>query len=349
MGWGRVTCAVGLGLVLFGPGAFGEAGRPDRLERFRELALSRPRLLTRDGDVPADVYREMYALLDAEVLENLATGGPFASTAFLEERLDALGGAWGAASLRVVRVGRLVVGAFQLSDTSDVNTVRVYGRRGDAPGLLMTLGREGRPSVYPLPPARGGAPQVLAAWEGVPSGVGTRALRLDLLRQEGDGVRVAWTTADAFTGGLVARAYEVRGGEGRVRYELHYAGWTAGCAGQTEAEDLFRLAADASRFTRVGRTYHDAWHRSFRESASRLFEAIAARDDVGLSKLVPDGDVRRRLPALLRPEPACGAPDRGPLPRTVSVAASDGRRPWAVVFGRSADGWRLLRAAPVLE
>jgi hypothetical protein len=346
--WTRVA-AVLLGLAALGPGALGAAGLPDRLERFRELALSRQRLLQADADVPADAYREMYALLDEEIVENLATGGPFASAGFLQDRLDAFGEAWGAAALGVVRVDRLIVGAFQLSDGSGVNTVRVYGRFRGEPALLTTIHRDGRPSVYPLPPAPSGAPQFLAAWEGAPSGRGTRALRLDLVRQEGDGVRVAWTTADVFADGLLARAYQVRGAEFRVRYELHYPGWTPGCAGQTEAEDVFRLSADGRGVARVSRSYHDAWHRELHATAARLFDALAAGDGATLATLVPDARLRRRLPTTLRFEPACDAPEGGAAPRVVSVAASGDGAPWGLVFRRAGDDWRLARATPVLE
>jgi len=62
---------------------------------------------------------------------------------------------------------------------------------------------------------------------------------------------------------------------------------------------------------------------------------------------VPDPGLRRRLPATLRAEPACDAPADGPIPRTVSVAASEERTPWELVFRRAADGWRLSRAMQV--
>lgn len=334
--------------LALGPAALGAAGVPDRLERFRELALSRQRHLQLDVDGAPDAYREMWALLDEEIVESLATGGPFASTGFLQERLDAFGEAWGAAALGIVRVDRLVVGAFRLSDAPGANTVRVYGRFHGQPALLSTIHRDGRPSVYPLPPAPGGAPQFFAAWEGASSGRGTRALRLDLVRQDGDGVRIAWTTADVFGDELLARAYQVRGAEIRVRYELHYPGWTPGCAGQTEGEDVFRVGADGV-VARVSRTYHDAWHRELRATVARFFDALAAGAGDTLAKLVPDGRLRGRLPASLRPEPACDAPEGSPVPRTVSVAASQARVPWGLVFRRGSDGWRLVRAAPVLE
>ncbi len=344
-----MVCLVLLTLAVGGANALGAAGLPDRLERFRELALAPERVLQQDGDSPAGVYREMYALLDEEIVENLASGGPFASTGFLQDRLDAFGDAWGGAALGVARVGRLVVGTFQLSDAGGVNTVRVYGRFHGEPALLTTMHRDGRPSVSPLPAAPGGIPQFLAAWEGSASGRGTRALRLDLVRQEGDGVRVTWSTADVFGDTLVARSYAVRGAEFRVRYELHYPGWTPGCEGQTEAEDVFRLAPETGVFSRISRTYHDAWHRELHEVVTRFFSALGVGDTATLARLVPHGPLRRQLSASLRPEPACDAPEDGPTPRLVSVAASDARVPWGLVFRRAGDGWRLARAAQVLQ
>src|SRR5438309_436786 len=80
-------------------------------------------------------------------MESLTSGGPYASPGFLQDRLDAFGGVWGGTTLGVVGVDHLVVGAFQLADTTDVNTVRVYGRLHGEAALLGTLHREGRPVV----------------------------------------------------------------------------------------------------------------------------------------------------------------------------------------------------------
>src|SRR5437899_2067537 len=101
-------------------------GAPDRLERFRELASSRLALGDLDAN-PAEAYRDIYALLDDEIVESLASGGVFASSEFLQDRLDAFGDAWGYAQFRLTRLGPLVVGAFRLSDVGGGNSVRVYG------------------------------------------------------------------------------------------------------------------------------------------------------------------------------------------------------------------------------
>jgi hypothetical protein len=321
----------------------------DRLDRFRELAstrLSAAHIL--DGDTAADAYREAYALLDDEIVESLATGSVFASTDFLQDRLDAFGEVWGAASVRVVRMGPLLVGAFHLTDGLAGNSVRVYGRQANEVELLSAIAREGRPSVYPMGSAAGAAPQFVVAWEGAATGRGTRALRLDLLRWEGDRLRAGWTTADAFPEGLYARSFRVARGEVRLRYELHYPGWTPGCEGQTEQEDVYRLAPAGTTFARVGRQQFNVWHRDLRQSVARFFTAMEAGDRSAIASLVPDPRLRERLPPGLRAETACDAPDAR-NPEAVSVAAVAEHAPWQLTFRRAGPAWRLSSAAPVIQ
>ena len=324
-------------------------GPPDRLDQFRRLALARPSMWQADTDAPVDAYREMYALLDEEIVESLGTGGLFASPAFLQDRLDAFSEAWGAAAVGVVRVGRFVVGAFQMSDAPGINSVRVYGRLGGEAALLTTLSRDGRPTVFPWAPAANGVPQFLAAWEGPASGRGSRALRLDLVRQQGDGVRVVWSSTDVFPSGLMARAYTVRGEEIRVRYELHYPGWIPGCEGQTEAEDVFVPARESGTIARRPGRQLNTWHRELRAAVAQVFDALAADDRSALARLVADAELRRRLPPALRPEPACDAADNATSPHTVSIAATAEQTPWALTFARAGARWRLTAARPVLE
>jgi len=323
------------------------AGRePDRLERFRELASSRLALGDlAEPDNPAEAYRDIYALLDDEIVESLASGGVFASPEFLQDRLDAFGEAWGGAQIRLARLGRLVVGAFRLTEAGGGNSVRVYGPLHDEAALLATLYREGRPSVTPL--AGAGEPQFLATWEGAASGRGTRPLRVDLVRAHADGVRVTWSTATLFPDGLHARAWVVRPGEIRLRYELHYPGWTPGCEGQTEQEDVYRLVPAQGTLTRVSRQQHNAWHRELHAAVTRLFTALAERDEQALATVVPDPALRASLPALVS-EPACDAADG--VRETVSIAATSAdRRPWSLTFRRAGVRWRLTAAAPVMQ
>lgn len=334
------------GVLVAAPGRATDA--PDRLERFRTLAATRLTLAeVTDPERAAEAYREVYALLDDEIVENLASGAIFAAPAFLQYRLDAFAEAWGGASLRIARMGGLTVGAFQVSEGAGSSSVRVYGApRGEAQ-LITAMHREGRPSIHGLPPAAGGV-QFLVVWEGLLTGRGTRALRLDLVRQRGDQVAVVWSTAELFPDGLMAREYRVRGGQVRIRYELHYPGWIPGCAQQTEQEDVFRLAPEASAFVRVARRQFNAWHLALHRSVAGLLDALAASDPAALAALVPNAPLRQKLPARLERELACDAPD-APNPAMVSVAVSAGDLPWALMFHRSGGQWRLTAATPVLQ
>ena len=323
---------------------------PDRLERFRTLVsdrLSAAQIL--DAGASEDAYREAYALLDEEIVESLGSGGVFASTAFLQDRLDAFSDAWGGAAVRIVRLGQLTVGVFLLGERATANSVRVYGRLRDEPALLSTLAREGRPTLYPLSPAPGGVVQFLVAWEGTSSGGGSRPLRLEVARQQAEGVRVVWSTANVYPDGLVARSYAVRGSELRVRYELRYPGWVPGCEGQTEQEDVYRLAAATGAYTRQTQRQYEAWHRDLRASVARLFAALAGGDRRTVAGLVPDARVRERLPERLASEPVCDA-TTGAKGENVLVAASDGHgSPWTLTFHRDAAArWRVTSASPVI-
>lgn len=343
-----VSLAV-LAHVALGVGRLGSAEMMDRLERFQVLATTRLTLAeVTDPERASEAYREIYALLDDEVVDNLASGGVFAAPAFLQDRLDAFADAWGGASLRIVRLGRLTIGAFQVSEGAGGSSVRVYGTpRGEAQ-LLAASQREGRPSIHVLPSA-GGDPQFLVVWEGLLNGRGTRALRIDLVRQRGDHIGLTWSTAELFPDGLMARDYRVRGSEIRIRYELHYPGWIPGCEPQTEQEDVFRLAADAGAFLRVSRQQHDAWHAALHRSVAGLLHALAAGDQAVLVDLVPDAQLRQRLPARLQWQLACDAPD-GTNPAVVSVAAAaEDLRPWALTFRRTGSQWHLTAASPVLQ
>jgi hypothetical protein len=331
-------------------------GAVDRLDRFRELAATRlgpDQIVDSERDHAAGssgaTYRDIYALLDDEIVESLASGDLFASPAFLQDRLDAFTEAWGGAFLSIARLDRVIVGAFTLGEASTDNSIRAYGRlHGDA-ALLTTMHREGRPTLHRLPRGPNGRAQLLVAWDGRPTGRGTRPLRLDLLREGGDGVEIGWSTADVFPDGLIARTYAIRGAEIRVRYELRYDGWTPGCEPQTEAEDVYRLAPGTSTFARASRREHHGWHRELRLTVSRFFAALAAGDRAHLAALVPDAKLRDRLPPTLRAESACDAPDAVP-PGAVSVAAVTAEhRPWALTFGRAGGGWGLRTAAPVLQ
>jgi len=332
------------GLTLAGASA---ADPADRLDRFRELAASQLGLAQLlESEPPADAYREIYALLDDEIVESLGSGGVFASLEFLQDRLDAFAEVWGGASLRLARAGGLLVGTFVLDERSDANSVRVYGSLRGEPALLTVLYRAGRPSLSLLPAARETTAFVVA-WEGAASGWGSRPLRLEVLRRDGDRVRVTWSSADLFTEGLLARSWSVRGADLRVRYELRYPGWAPGCDGQTEQEDVYRVGSTGV-VSRVSRQEHNAWHRELGAVVDRLVSALATRDEATLTALVPDRALRSRLPAGLAFDPACDARDSAGGD-AVSVAAAAGRHPWTLTFRRPGGRWRLTAAGPVLQ
>lgn len=333
-------------LLVAAPDAAAPSG--DRLERFRTLAasgLSVAQLL--QAETLTDAHREIYALLDEEIVESLASGSVFASTAFLQDRLDAFGEAWGGASIRLLRAGPVLVGSFQLLGEAPFgNSVRMYGRLGDEPALLRVFYRPGRPAVHRLP--GGGEPHLLVVWDGPPSGRGSRALRLEVVRASGPTPEVVWASSSLFPEELMARGHVVRGSEIRVRYELRYPGWTPGCPHQTEQEDVYRWNAGTRSVVRVSRRQHDAWHRDLHVHVERLFAALAPRDEASLAALVPDPRLRARLPTLQR-EPACDAVE-GPARETVSVAAADADgAPWTVTLRRTGGRWRVSGASPVLQ
>ena len=323
---------------------------PDRLERFRALVsdrLSAAQILEAGGT--ADAYQEAYALLDEEIVESLGSGGVFASTAFLQDRVDAFSDAWGGAAVRIVRLGPLTVGVFHLGERATANSVRVYGRLRDETALLSTLAREGRPTLYPLAPGPGGMVQFAVAWEGIGPATGSRPLRLEVARQHAEGVRVVWSSADIYPDGLIARTYSIRGQELRVRYELRYPGWVPGCEGQTEQEDVYRFTPATGAYVRASQRQYETWHREVHAFAARLFAALEKGDRRVLAGLVPDARVRERLPSRLEPEPVCDAP-AGAKGDGVLVAASDPHgSPWSLTFHRDAAArWRLTSAAPVI-
>jgi hypothetical protein len=325
----------------------GAGGSIDRLERFRDLAGNRNATLQIGASSrSSEDEREIYALLDEEIVQNLASGGLFASAGFLQERLEGFAEAWGGAAFRALRVGPLAVVACYLGE-GGANSVRVYGRLGGEAALLGAVRREGRPSLHPLSSGPRDPEQFLVAWEGAASGRGTRELRVDVVRMRGDDVRVAWSTADVFPQGLVARDYRVRGTNVTIRYELHYPGWIPGCDGQTEQEDVYRFVAERGTLQRTTRRQHNDWHVGLHQFVSRVLSAIASGDRNALAQLVPDPKLRHALPARLDRDAACDAREPG---GPVSVAAiEDARRLWSLTFQRAGTRWRLTAASPMLQ
>lgn len=344
-----LACAVLAQTLLAASPTGAAAGPADRLDRFRVLASTRLTLAEAiDPERAAEAYREIYALLDEEIVDGLVSGSVFAAPAFLQDRLDGFADAWGGASLRLARIASLSVGAYHLGDAPGGSSVRVYGSPREEPYLLAVFHRDGRPTVHPLPP-RGSAAAFFVVWEGVPTGRGSRPLRFELIRHREGQVRVAWSSATLFPEGLTVRHWRVRGSEIRIRYELRYPGWIPGCEPQTEQEDVLRLSADGGSFARVTRRQYNGWHLALHRAVAGLLTALAEGNRAALAALVPDARLRDTLPSRLQRETACDAPD-APEPAAVSVAASAGHHaPWALTFRRSGGRWRLTAATPVLH
>jgi hypothetical protein len=326
--------------VLLALGAAGGAAADDRLERVRAAAAA-----AREAEAPD--LGGLYGLLDAEILDSLSAGGPFATAGFVQERLDALAAGWGSARFQLLSgAGSLRgLGVFALGLPAPGGAVRVYADRAGGPRLVQTLHGPGAPRVAPWPGAAGS--RWLVAWEGAETGHGRRAVSLELWRAEGDGLRRQWRLADE---PVTAAAWRLAGGELLVRYAPPYPGWKPGCPVQTEHEDRYR--ASGGGVALAGRRVLDGWHRELGAATARLLRALAAGDAHSLAELVPDPRLRRRLPAGLEADDACDTADGSP-PAAASVAAVEpraGRRvPWSLEWRRAPRGWRLTGADRVLQ
>ena len=231
-----------------------DGGATDRLSRVEAL---RGVLATTGETAPADLdaaLAALFSLADDEIIENLGAGEPFASTAFIQERLDAFMAAWGGAGFRVHRLGAgsgtgaLTVGVFTLPGPEPRGSVRVYGRRRDGDmARLAAITHDGTPELHRWAAARDGAPQLLATWLGAASGSGGRALGFAV---KSDGVS--------------------------IRYEAPYAGRKPGCQGQTELVDLYRTDVRREDLVLVRRTVVNGWHRELQAAVGRVLLALDA-------------------------------------------------------------------------
>lgn len=347
--WFRLALGALLATSLTAPG-----GAEDRLERFRTLAREHP--AAAGPAERARVVGALYELVDAEILDSLRSGEPFASVAFIQERLEALMEAWGGATLRALRVtgGRspLTVGVFTLTGVDASGSLRVYSGSGASASLVATSTHDGLLDAQVWPVGRDGVPRLLALWSGPPSSPGLRALRGELWEGRGaEGAVRAWSTGERWPEGLRVSDWRAKPGELTLRYEVRYPGWKPGCPGQTEQEDSYRLGA-AGGFGLARRHVVHGWHRELGAAVDRLFQALTARDERALAALVPEPGLRGRLPRALVPEPACEQQSEE-RPGAVVVAATEQRAgrpvPWALAWRRTGGGWRLTGAAPVLQ
>ena len=348
---------VGL-LACLGLGAPPSAGALDRLERFRTVAREHVAAAV-DAAERERAVRDLYELVDAEVLESLRGDEPFSSLVFIRERLDGLMEAWGGATLRVLRIpaarrrGPLTVGLYSLTGVEGSGSLRLYTGTGAGAALAASSTQDGLldAQVWPAGPDR--VARVLALWSGPPAAHGLRALRGELWEgHERDRVERVWSTVTQWPDGLLVSDWRTQPGELVVRHQPHYPGWKPGCVDQLEQEDHYRLAASGG-LTLARRQVTNAWRRDLGAAAEGLFRALAGDDARALAQLVPAAALRARLPRRLVAEPVCeqigAAGPRGP----VTVAATevrDGRRvPWALSWTRRPAGWRLSGARAVLE
>jgi hypothetical protein len=341
------------GLLLLAAAGSGAGGAPDRLDQLRRLAASRLSVLELGGPDPSSekIFREIYEILDGEILESLNSGGLFLSEGFLQERLDALSEAWGGSVFRVLTFPRdaAAVGIFQLSPAGEGTSVRLYVKNRSRYELGQKIDRPGVPLVFAMSPSRGGQGQLLVAWVGSQFAGGLTALRVDLLSLVQGEIRTAWTT-DAFSlHELSVTAFTVGGQEVAVRYDPRYPGWKPGCEPKTEQEDLYRYDSSRETFLLARRRVLNGWHREFHSQAvGRLLAALSAGDDRALEALVPNVALRTRLPKRLEAEPVCDIViGRPPSEVIVSAVAPSDRVAWALSFRRFSQGWKLAGAFPI--
>jgi len=322
----------------------------DRLDRFRELARRYAEAPERGVNGP--LLSELWSVVDAEVGDNLRSGEPFSSTAFIQSRLEAFSDEWGGASFKVMDADAttrsVLVGMFTLTQGEPRSSLRIYDRAG---ALLAAASHEGQLEFRPW--ATAGARLFLAKWTGAQTGTEVRTLRIELwrLRVQSAPVR-EWTSDDAFPDGITATGFSARGGQLVVRHESRYPGWKPGCSDQTEQEDVYRERARSPGLALVHRRVLNAWHRDFQSTVARFFAALGADDRATMASLVPNPSVRARLPNTLLAEPVCDERLAGPPARAIVAATDehDGRRvPWSLTWRRDSHGWRLTSAAPMLE
>ena len=353
----RIGRALAIALLLaLAPARLGAA--PDRLDRFR--AVAREQLMTAT-DAPARerAVRDLYELVDAEVLDSLRGDEPFSSVVFIRERLDALMEAWGGATLRVVRIpaaGRrapVTVGLYSLVGVEGSGSLRLFVGSGPGASLAAASTHDGLldAQVWPAGPDR--IARILALWGGPPAAHGVRTLHGELWQaREPDRVERAWSTTTREPEGLAVTEWRTQPGELVVRYQPHYPGWKPGCVDQMEQEDHYRLAADGALAV-ARRQVINAWRRDLGVAADVLFRAIERADARAVARLVPAAAVRARLPAVLVAEPVCEqigpAGARGPVTMAATEVREGGRVPWALSWTRSPSGWRVSSARPVLE
>jgi hypothetical protein len=327
----------------------------DRLETFRELAARYVEVSDPEAD---GLLSQMFELIDAEVIDSLRSGTPFASAPFIQDQLDGFSAAWGGAAFRVAQPGRdakhpLTIVLATVTRGEPRGSLRIYGPARGGPARLAAAARDGVPELHAWPSGRDGATQFVTSWLGVPTGRGSRPLYLELWRRDGrEGVARLWSSDEAFPEGAAVRGFAIKEGQLAIRYEVHYPGWKPGCDVETEQEDVYRQPPGGEKLALQRRRVWNGWHRELHAVVTRFFGALGTGDGKLLAELVPDPSVRARLPRTLRAEAACDQLDAGPA-GTIIVAATGLREhrlaPWSLAWRHGPRGWRLAAATPVLQ
>jgi hypothetical protein len=328
------------------------AGPEDRLDQFREIAARYAE--GADPEADAALLSRLFEVVDAEVGENLRSGRPFSSAAFIQERLLAFSDAWGGVTAKIVDAGQkttdpALLGLVTVTRGEPRGSLRFYGRSGSRFSLLGAALHQGQVEVREWPGPR----QFLASWSSPEEGAASRTFYLELWRfPAGTAPSRVWSSEGTSPEGRRATGFAVRGRQLVVRNDVRYPGWKPGCAGQTEYEDVYRQPLRGKGLTLVKRRVMNGWHRELQSAVTRLYAALGADDRRTLTELVADPSLSVRLPRDLRADPACDERDPA-APATVSVAATrehDGRQvPWSLVWRRGPRGWRVAAASPVLH
>src|SRR5262249_26285947 len=157
----------------------------------------------------------LFAVVDDEILDNLRSGGIFASAEFIQDRVKAFSDEWGGVAFAVAQPARgrgaPTLGPFAATRHELRGSPRLYARAKSDVALLAASTHEGGLEVRAWPPARSGATQFLASWVGAPGGRASRTLLVELWRAGADdGATRVWTSADAFPGGLLTTGFQVK-------------------------------------------------------------------------------------------------------------------------------------------
>jgi hypothetical protein len=304
-----------------------------------------------EGEPVREAIRDVYAILDEEIVENLNSEGPFASEAFIQERLDAFTERWGWGHFAIWRLKALpsqLIASIQLTPNGMGSSVRAYARQAGRYTLAHVAQRDAVPIVTEMPGARSGVAHILVGWVGPPSGHGTSPLLLELVRLNGPGGRSVWSSQSLFPADLQVLEFRMERDGFVIRYPTQYPGRKPGCDGETDQVDRYRYDPTKEVLQLVTRTVMNGWHQDFHQHALRpLLDALNNRNEPTLGSLVPSAALRQRLPKGLAILPVCDEanPPLAPIEIRVLAEAPSPQQTstlLTLVFRKSPRGWLLF-------